>query len=305
MKKIFSLIFLILIVSSVKAIETKIVRNIQNEIITNVDIKNEFRYLSALNNNLKNLNKEKILNISINSIVNEKIKKIELLKYYKEIKINIEYSNILLKRIYTRQGLKSLEEFEVYLEEYGLTIDDIREKITIDALWNQLVIKKYGAQIEINESKIYKNITQRNNNQTREYQLAEIIFEIKNKEEIKKKYKDIINNIKEVGFENTASMYSFAESSKIGGDIGWVSEASLNNKIKEKIINLKIGEISSPIILPNGILILKVKNKRNAKIQINYKSELKKAIEYEKNRQLDQYAKIYFNKVKKNLEFNE
>ena len=305
MKKIFSLIFLILIVSSVKAIETKIVRNIQNEIITNVDIKNEFRYLSALNNNLKNLNKEKILNISINSIVNEKIKKIELLKYYKEIKINIEYSNILLKRIYRRQGLESLEEFEAYLEEYGLTIDNIRKKITIDALWNQLIIKKYGAQIEINESKIYKNITQRNNNQTEEYQLAEIIFEIKNKEEIKKKYKDIINNIKEVGFENTASMYSFAESSKIGGDIGWVSEASLNNKIKEKIINLKIGEISSPIILPNGILILKVKNKRNTRIQINYKSELKKAIEYEKNRQLDQYAKIYFNKVKKNLEFNE
>ena len=90
MKKIFSIIFLILIVSSVKAIETKIVRNIQNEIITNVDIKNEFRYLSSLNNNLKNLKKEKILNISINSIVNEKIKKIELLKYYKEIKINIE-----------------------------------------------------------------------------------------------------------------------------------------------------------------------------------------------------------------------
>jgi peptidyl-prolyl cis-trans isomerase SurA len=100
-------------------------------------------------------------------------------------------------------------------------------------------------------------------------------------------------------------MYSFAESSKIGGDIGWVSEASLNNKIKEKIINLKIGEISSPIILPNGVLILKVKNKRNAKIQINYKNELKKAIDFEKNRQLDQYAKIYFNKVKKNLEFNE
>ena len=141
MKKIFSLIFLILIVSSVKAIETKIVRNIQNEIITNVDIKNEFRYLSALNNNLKNLKKEKILNISFNSIINEKIKKIELLKYYKEIEINIEYSNILLKRIYTRQGLKSLEEFEVYLEDYGLTIDNIIKKIAIDALWNQLVIK--------------------------------------------------------------------------------------------------------------------------------------------------------------------
>ena len=305
MKKIFSIIFLILIVSSVKAIETKIVRNIQNEIITNVDIKNEFRYLSALNNNLKNLNKEKIFNIASNSIINEKIKKIELLKYYKEIKIDIKYLNILLKTIYTRQGLKSMEEFEEYLGGFGLSIDDITKKITIDALWNQLVIKKYGAQIEINESKIYKNITQRNNNQTEEYQLAEIIFEIKNKEEIKKKYEDIINNIKEVGFENTASMYSLAESSKIGGDIGWVNEASLNNKIKEKIVNLKMGEISNPIILPNGILILKVKNKRNTAIQIDYKNELKKAIEYEKNRQLDQYSKIYFNKIKKNLEFNE
>ena len=305
MKKIFSIIFLILIVSSVKAIETKIVRNIQNEIITNVDIKNEFRYLSALNNNLKNLNKEKIFNIASNSIINEKIKKIELLKYYKEIKIDIKYLNILLKTIYTRQGLKSMEEFEEYLGGFGLSIDDITKKITIDALWNQLVVKKYGNQIEINESKIYKNITQRNNNQTKEYELAEIIFEIKNKEEIKKKYEDIINNIKEVGFENTASMYSLAESSKIGGDIGWVNEASLNNKIKEKIVNLKMGEISNPIILPNGILILKVKNKRNTAIQIDYKNELKKAIEYEKNRQLDQYAKIYFNKVKKNLEFNE
>ena len=305
MKKIFSIIFLILIVSSVKAIETKIVRNIQNEIITNVDIKNEFRYLSALNNNLKNLNKEKIFNIASNSIINEKIKKIELLKYYKEIKIDIKYLNILLKTIYTRQGLKSMEEFEEYLGGFGLSIDDITKKITIDALWNQLVVKKYGTQIEINESKIYKNITQRNNNQTKEYQLAEIIFEIKNKEEIKKKYEDIINNIKEVGFENTASMYSLAESSKIGGDIGWVNEASLNNKIKEKIVNLKMGEISSPIILSNGILILKVKNKRNTAIQIDYKNELKKAIEYEKNRQLDQYSKIYFNKIKKNLEFNE
>jgi len=305
MKKIFSIIFLILIVSSVKAIETKIVRNIQNEIITNVDIKNEFRYLSALNNNLKNLNKEKIFNIASNSIINEKIKKIELLKYYKEIKIDIKYLNILLKTIYTRQGLKSMEEFEEYLGGFGLSIDDITKKITIDALWNQLVVKKYGNQIEINESKIYKNITQRNNNQTKEYELAEIIFEIKNKEEIKKKYEDIINNIKEVGFENTASMYSLAESSKIGGDIGWVNEASLNNKIKEKIVNLKMGEISNPIILPNGILILKVKNKRNTAIQIDYKNELKKAIEYEKNRQLDQYSKIYFNKIKKNLEFNE
>ena len=222
--------------NSAKAIETKIIHNIQNEIITNVDIKNEFKYLLALNNNLKKLEKEKILVIANNSIIKEKIKKIELLKYFKKIEINTNFLEQLIKNIYTRQGLKSLEEFEIYLKDYNLTINDIKKKITIDALWNQLVVQKYQSKVEINEEKIYKKITKANNNLTKEYELAEIIFEIKNKAEIQKKYEEIVNNIKEVGFENTASMYSFAESSKIGGDLGWIKESSLNNKIKKKLL---------------------------------------------------------------------
>ena len=305
MKNFLLIIFLLLMFNSAKAIETKIIHNIQNEIITNVDIKNEFKYLLALNNNLKKLEKEKILVIANNSIIKEKIKKIELLKYFKKIEINTNFLEQLIKNIYTRQGLKSLEEFEIYLKDYNLTINDIKKKITIDALWNQLVVQKYQSKVEINEEKIYKKITKANNNLTKEYELAEIIFEIKNKAEIQKKYEEIVNNIKEVGFENTASMYSFAESSKIGGDLGWIKESSLNNKIKKKIINLKIGQVSNPIIIPNGIMLLKVKNTRNSVAIIDYKLELKKAINYEKNRQLDQYSKIYFNKIKKNLEFNE
>ncbi len=305
MKKIFTLIFLLTIISYADAIETKIIHNIQNEIITNVDIKKEFKYLLSLNNKLKELSKEKIFRISNNSIVKEKIKKIEILRNYKELKINDEYLNAILKDIYTRRGLKSLEEFEIYLNNYDLIIADIKKKVTIDILWNQLVIKKYESQIEIDEAEIKKNISKKSNDQIRQYQLAEIIFEISNKEEIKEKYEEIINSIQETGFENTASIYSFAESSKIGGDLGWVNEVSLNNKIKEKITNIKIGEISDPIILPNGILILKIKNIKNSIIKTDLKLELKKAISYEKNKQLDQYSKIYFNKVKKNLELNE
>ena len=286
MKKIFTLIFLLTIISYADAIETKIIHNIQNEIITNVDIKKEFKYLLSLNNKLKELSKEKIFRISNNSIVKEKIKKIEILRNYKELKINDEYLNAILKDIYTRRGLKSLEEFEIYLNNYDLIIADIKKKVTIDILWNQLVIKKYESQIEIDEAEIKKNISKKSNDQIRQYQLAEIIFEISNKEEIKEKYEEIINSIQETGFENTASIYSFAESSKIGGDLGWVNEVSLNNKIKEKITNIKIGEISDPIILPNGILILKIKNIKNSIIKTDLKLELKKAISYEKNKQL-------------------
>ena len=128
MKNFLLIIFLLLMFNSAKAIETKIIHNIQNEIITNVDIKNEFKYLLALNNNLKKLEKEKILVIANNSIIKEKIKKIELLKYFKKIEINTNFLEQLIKNIYTRQGLKSLEEFEIYLKDYNLTINDIKKK---------------------------------------------------------------------------------------------------------------------------------------------------------------------------------
>ena len=303
-KKILITVIIFISVTSAYSLETKIVHVIQNEIITNIDIKKEFKYLMALNNTLSELNNEKILNISNESIIRETIKKIEILKNFKEIKITEEYSDHLLKNIYLRLNLKSLDKFELYLKDYDLTLREIKNKIAIDALWNQLIIRKYSSKVLINEEQIKKKIIKNKNIQSKEYRLSEIIFEVANKEEIEKKYEKVIESTIEIGFENTASIYSISESAKIGGDIGWVNENSLNNKIRDNIINLKIGKISKPIILSNGILILKVVNKKSSEIMIDLEIEFKKAINYERNRQLNQYSKIYFNKIKKNLEFD-
>ena len=290
--------------SNAKSIETKIIHNIQNEIITNIDIKNEFKYLIALNNSLKELDKQKILNISNESIIREKIKKIEVSKNFKEIKINENYSELLLKNIYSRLNIKSLSEFELYLKDYDLKLKDIKIKLTIDALWNELIIKKYSSKITINEAKIKKEILKNSKIQSKEYQLSEIIFEVINKEEIEIKYNEVVRSINEIGFKNSAATYSFSESAKIGGDIGWINKNSLNDNIKKNISNLKIGEITKPIILSNGILILKLINTKNLETTIDIESEFKKATNYERNRQLNQYSKIYYNKIKKNLDFN-
>ena len=303
-KKILILLFF-LTFNPVLSIETKIIHTIQNEIITNIDIKNEFKYLVALNNSLKELDKEKILNISNESIIREKIKKIEISKNFKEIKINKEYLDMLLKKIYSRLNLKSIDELEIYLKNYDLEISDIKTKITIDALWNELIIQKYSSKISVNETKIRKEILKNNKVQSKEYQLSEIIFEITSKEEIQKKYDEVIKSINDIGFENSAAIYSFSESAKIGGDIGWINENSLNNNIKKNISNLQIGELTKPIILSNGILILKLANIKNKETAIDLENELKKAINYERNRQLNQYSKIYYNKIKKNLNFDE
>ena len=303
MKNYLLIFFLCFALNNAKSIESKIIHNIDNEVVTNIDIKNQFKYLVALNNSLKELNKEKILSISNESIIREKIKKIEISKYFKEIKLNEEYSDILLKNMYLRLGIESLNQFKLYLKDYDLDVEDVEKKITIDALWNELIIEKYANRISINKEKIKQEITKNKNLQSKEYHLFEIIFDVKNKNEIEEKYNEINKSINEIGFKNSASIYSFSQSAKIGGDIGWVNENSLNNKIKDNIINLRIGEISKPIILSSGILVLKINDIKN--YEINYENELKKAINYERNRQLNQYSKIYFNKIKKNLEFNE
>ena len=299
------LIFLFFLISvQVQAIETKIIHNIQNEIITNIDIKNEFKYLIALNSSLKELDKEKILNISNESIIREKIKKIEISKNFKEIKLNEDYIDILLKNIYLRLNLNSIDEFKLYLKDYDLTLNKIKTKITIDALWNELIMQKYNSKITINKAEIKKELLKNNKIESKEYQLSEIIFEVENKEEIKKKYIEVVKSINEIGFENSAAMYSFSESAKIGGDIGWINENSLNNNIRKNISSLKVGEFTKPIILSNGILILKLMNTKNLETTIDVENELKKAINYERNRQLNQYSKIYYNKIKKNLDFD-
>ena len=305
MKNYLLIFFLCLFFCKAESIETKIIHKIQNEIITNIDIKNEFKYLIALNNNLKQLDKDKILNISNESIIREKIKKIELQKNFKKITIEEKFLALLIKETYLSLNLKSLNQFISHLKNYNLTLTDVKKKITIDALWNQLIIQKYSGQITINKEKIRKNIINNENKLSKEFELSEIIFTVKNKNEINRKYNEIIKSVQEVGFKNSASLYSISDSAKIGGGIGWINENSLNSKIKESIKKLKIGETSKPIILSNGILILKVTSIRKSENKINLELELKKAINYERNRQLNQYSKIYFNKTKKNLGIDE
>mgnify|MGYP001235865058 FL=1 len=304
MKYFFLLFIFFLIFNKAQSIETKIVHRIENEIITNIDIKKEFRYLVAINNSLKELNKKQILNISNESIIREKIKKIEISRNFKEIKIDEEYLDGLLKDAYSKLNFKSLDEYELYLKDYDLNLKDIERKMTIDSLWNELILQKYASQVTINKEMIKEEILKNKKIKSNKYELSEIVFVVENKDEIEKKYIEIFKSINEIGFKNSASTYSISNSAKIGGNIGWIDENSLNKRIKEKIINLKVGEFSKPIILSNGILILKIMNIKESEINIDVESEFKKAVIYERNRQLNQFSQIYYNKIKKNLEFD-
>tara|TARA_B110000238_G_scaffold196439_1_gene237215 strand:+ start:685 stop:1599 length:915 start_codon:yes stop_codon:yes gene_type:complete len=304
MKKILFILICFINFSNLLAVESKIVYRIQNEIITNIDIKNEYKYLLILNKNLENLDKEKIFKIAKKSIIRETIKKNELIKNNIDLNIDIPYQDELLKNIYVNLKLNSLDGFKKYLKMYDLNFETISKKITIEALWNVLVIKKYGSQVEI-DLKSLKNEIKNKKLITKKYLLSEIVFEINNKDELEKKYKEIIKSIDNIGFENTVSIYSVSDTNKVGGNIGWINKSSLNKVIGENISSLSLGDVSRPFLIPSGVLVLKINEVKEEVKKIDFDLELTNAVNFEREKQLRQFSKIYFDKTKKNLELNE
>ena len=137
------------------------------------------------------------------------------------------------------------------------------------------------------------------------YLLTEILINSDKTKNIKEKHKLIKQSISEVGFKNTANIYSISNTAKLGGKIGWVNENQLSKIIKKNIQNLNVGEYTNLITIPGGLLILNIDEKKIIKEKLDYNEELKKRIIYEKNKQLDQFSKIYFSKIKKNSVISE
>ena len=303
-KKFFFLFILYLSYNStVLAIEGKIIIKIENEIITNLDIDNEEIYLSILNPNLINIDKQSLYIISKNSLIREKIKLAEISKY-KLNQIDDEYLEKVIKSIYLKIGINNKEEFINYIESYGFSLSTIKEKLTYEALWNQLIYQKYFSQVKIDINKIKNDIISKKS-VTNSYLLSEILYSVDKKDESSQIEKKINESIKKNGFENTASIFSISESSKTGGKLGWIDEDSMSNEIKQEIITLDIGEITKPIVVPGGFLILKIENKKEIKNKINIETELEKRIIFLQNAQLNQFSNIYFMKIKKDFLIDE
>ena len=288
--KIISILFLLVIIATKSYSKENIfiVYNINEKLITNIDLKKESNYLIALNNQLKKLDKKKILEIAEDSIVREAVKEIELNKFFDLNKKNPLVEGFI-KDFYLRLKLKNEEEFKEYLNDYDLSIDFVKQKIQIEITWNKLIYEMFKNQIQINDEKIRKEILS-NQNDTNEklYLLSEIVFEIKNKNNLKEQREAVDNSIKEIGFKNSANIYSISDSSKFGGEIGWIGEQKLSKKIFDKLSNLEIGEHTKPISTGTSFIILKINDIKYEKKIMNIEQEVVKKKEFETNRQLKQ-----------------
>jgi len=305
-KKIFYIIlFLISFSLNNTHSNIDIVIQIENEIITSHDIQKEIGYLKTLNPNLKQLNDSKILKISKESLINEAIKKKEINKLL-EIKNNEKMIEQYLNDLILKINLKDIEDLRSQLilnDSYS--IDEIKKKIEIDLMWNELIVLKYKNQVYVDRDRIIKKIDEMMNKIEKELFLSEIVFVKKENIKIEEYISQIKSSINEIGFENSANIFSIADSSKFGGKIGWINMSSLSNKISELLVNIKVGDITEPIQIGNTYLILKISDIRDKQILIDKEEEFQRLSNTEINEQLSKFSKIYFNKSIKNYKISE
>ena len=306
LKLIFTILLLYLSLPSSSLSKINIIASVDNEIITNYDVLKEGRYLKVLNPNLNNLGKEQITELAKQSLIKEIIKKKEVSKFITLEKENHPFINERIKNLFVKLGYEDKKSFNNdLLSNQTYSFEEVEFKIKIELYWNELIFNKYNNQVIINEKEIIKKIDDLKNKKRKEFFLSEIVFKKKRDEDLEDTILKIKKSINEIGFDNTANIYSISESSKLGGKIGWLKEEAISKKILKNINNLTVKEYSDVIKMENNFIILKIDEIRTVENKINKEKEFQKLITIEKNKKLEKFSRIYFNKTKTNYMINE
>tara|TARA_B100000963_G_scaffold357252_1_gene378984 strand:- start:7228 stop:8160 length:933 start_codon:yes stop_codon:yes gene_type:complete len=285
--------------SSINALQNKVLVKIENEAITSYELKNKINTLIILSNkevNQKNVNRLK--KIAVDQLINTKMKKIELLKY----DINIEESEI--SNYLNNVSSGNIDELKDTFKNNNLNYNLYIEEIKIQLSWQKLIYAIYQKKVNVNDIDIKNELTKILNEKSfvKEYNISEIDIILENNNKDNEKIIEIRNQIKELGFENVAKQISVSSSAGSGGNLGWLNENILSKKIYNILINLKIGDISEPIMGAKNVMFLKLNDIRTKKIENLNVEELKKNIIKQKTNELfSLYSNNHLSKIKNSL----
>ena len=304
-KKIIVYIFLFytLFFNFLFAIENRILFKVNNEIITSIDVLNEIEYLKLINKNLNNLDQERIFEIAKNSLIREKIKIIELSKYFETFDVEEKYYDFLMNELQKKLNLESTESFDLHIKNIGIDKVLVKQKMQIELLWNQLIVEKYSQDIKIDEQKIKDEILK--NTFQKEFLISEILFTLDKNQKLNDKFNIIKKDISSNDFSNAALIHSVSDSARSGGKLGWIKLNSLNPKIKNELLKITLGNFTDPIVIPGGFLILKIENEREVRAINDVDKELEIITNEVANKQLNQFSNIFFNKIQKEVRVSE
>ena len=282
-------------------IKERIIAQVESEIISSYELKNKIKTLLFLSNeefNQSNVNATQ--KIAIQSLINIKLKKIEVTNY--KVKTSDEnwlnYLNTIAKKYNTDiEGLKKL------FNQNGIDFEKYIDELKIEFKWQQLVFNLYKDKINLDKKEIEFELNEiiKSRKDIIEYNLAEIEIPKKDNINDKEEIEEIMSQISKNGFENTATKFSIASSALEGGNLGWINSSSLSQKISQILNNMNIGEVSKPLLQSNTILFLKIIDKKTLSMQnkdiIRVRENI---INNKKNELLNLFSNNYLSKLKNN-----
>ena len=287
-----------------EVIKDSLFATVGNKAITQSDIINEIKIILILTGQSFTEDiKEQLQSGAIQSIIKRKIKKIEIEKY-DSLTFNQPDVDKELKKLAGNLYM-DLDTFKNTFIANGIPFSNVIDQIQIELLWNSLIFELYKDRLVISLDEISEQLKSiQNKKEIEEYLISEIIIKPVPKDKLESTIKEIKNKIKIEGFEKVAMNLSISETALQGGDLDWVSENAISEKFKSKIINTPVGNISEPIILPEGILFFKVRDKRKLKKFVNLEDAKNQLVNAEKTKILRMHSLSHYKNLRKSITIN-
>ena len=301
-KIIFSFLILIFFTQNCYGdIQDFLYASVGKKAITYSDIVNEIKVILIINNQSFSEEKRKELeSTAIKTAIERNIKQIEIEKYS-----DLSFSNADVKQQLEKlanQINMGLDDFKKIFDVNGIDIELLKNRIETELLWNSLIFKIYKNSLTIDENEIIEQISLiKNKENVSEFLLSEIIFNLVDRDNFESEAKKIKEKIKSEGFKKVAMSLSIAETAEKGGNLGWISETVMADKFKSVIFNTPVGETSKPILLPNGVLIFKVNDKRSKKVEIDLEKVKNELVNNEKSKLLKMYSLSHYDKLRRSI----
>ena len=305
-KKIFFLVlFLLINTQKINAgINDALFMTIGNKPITQSDIVDEIKIILILNNESYSDDKrDQLHELAVRSTVKRTIKKIELERnnffQFNEEDLERELARLASNIFIDVNTLKNL------CESNELDFSKIEDQVKTELYWNSLIFEMYKGNLKINQEEIEDQLKlSKNKNQINEYLISEIVISKVEDDKLDLEVQELKRKIENESFEQVAREVSISESALKGGDLGWINENIISEKIKTVLTETPTGNLSSPIVLENGILIFKVRDKRKIEQNMSLEEIKNKLINTEKTKILNMYSMSHYDKVRRTITIN-
>ena len=301
--KIFVILLLLFLhfTKSYASVSDSLFATVGNKALTKFDILKELKLILIINGQSFSEDRRiQLESAAVNSAIKNTIKRMEIEKYN-----DLSYDKDDLNKELVK--IASNLDMDVDLLRSTLLANEIEfsyltEQIQTELLWNSLIFNIYKDRVSINIDEINEQLELiQSAKETYEYLISEIIINPVTEDMRQNKINEVKEKIKLDGFEQTAVDLSISETGLKGGDLGWINENVLSKQFKSKIVMTKVGEISEPVILKEGILFFKVRDKR----KIEKFSSLEKAkdqlVKSQKTKILNMFSLTHYDNLKRTI----